>query len=336
MTDFTNGHPGHGARSTTFGQPVGPSSGPAPQPFRQAPQEWGQAPPGWGQAPQQHPAQGAGFGPTMHGPGQGYGPQQGYAPHEGYGQQPGYATQGYGQGPGMPPHGYPPAPRGPAPPPGGFGPAWPVPGPPALTYGPPRTAQQPVPTPAPKPRRRSVGKMVAAMLVVGVLAGGGAYVAFGGTSRLLGSGSGTTAPEVRGTGSDSDPATGLGGGQAAAPVCPFTAEQVTELVGQPMVDQGSCLFGDGKGVATLTVGTSSATATEVTYDYSREQATKTYTKVHDIGQGHKGYLAYKELGAEAVVIGPKGGFTISMSSFERFDGASYEPVLEKVVDALAL
>jgi hypothetical protein len=327
MTDLTNGHPGHGARSTTFGQPVGPSSGPAPQPFRQAP-------PGWGQAPQQHPAQGAGFGPTMHGPGQGYGPQQGYAPHEGYGQQPGYATQGYGQGPGMPPHGYPPAPRGPAPPPGGFGPAWPVPGPPALTYGPPRTAQQPVPTPAPKPRRGSAGQLVAAVLVVGALAGVGAYYAFGDSPGLLGSGTGTTAPEVRAAGSDAD--TGFVGIQAGVPACPFTAEQVTELVGQPMVGQGSCLFGDGNGVASLTVETHSATATEVTYDYSRKQATRTYTEVHDIDQGDKGYLAYKELGAEAVVIGPKGGFTISMTSFERFDGPGYEPVMIQVVGTLGV
>jgi hypothetical protein len=36
------------------------------------------------------------------------------------------------------------------------------------------------------------------------------------------------------------------------------------------------------------------------------------------------------------VIGPKGGFSISMSGFERFDGASYEPVMIQVVDALGV
>jgi hypothetical protein len=253
------------------------------------------------------------------------------APSNGFGQH-----QGYGQGPAMPPQGYRPAPRGPGTPPGAFGPASPAPGTPALTYGRPRTAQQPVPTPSPKPKRGGAGKLVAAVLVVGALAGGGAHYAFGDSPGLLGSGTGTTAPEVPAAGSAAEPGTGFVGLQAGVSACPFTAEQVTELVGQPMVDQGSCLFGDGNGVASLTVETHSATATEVTYGYSREQATKTYTEVHDIDQGDKGYLAYKELGAEAVVIGPKGGFSISMSGFERFDGASYEPVMIQVVDALGV
>jgi hypothetical protein len=92
------------------------------------------------------------------------------APSNGFGQH-----QGYGQGPAMPPQGYRPAPRGPGTSPGAFGPASPAPGTPALTYGRPRTAQQPVPTPSPKPKRGGAGKLVAAVLVVGALAGGGAH-----------------------------------------------------------------------------------------------------------------------------------------------------------------
>jgi hypothetical protein len=120
------------------------------------------------------------------------------------------------------------------------------------------------------------------------------------------------------------------------PPCPFTAEQVSTLVGQPMVDSGNCLFGDGNGVAQISVGAHTATATEITYDYSRDLATKVYTQVQDIDAGDKGYLAYKDIGAEAVVISPNGGYTIIMSSFERLGGAAYEPVLRGVVDALPL
>ncbi|MFC3502486.1 hypothetical protein ACFOOK_16125 [Micromonospora krabiensis] len=123
-----------------------------------------------------------------------------------------------------------------------------------------------------------------------------------------------------------------------APPCPFTADKITELVGQSMVDQGSCSFGDGKGVALLTITTASRIAGEATYDYQRQQATSTYREVKDAGKGDKGYLATKDIGAEAVVISNAGSYTVTLSSFERLGAApdGYERTLRGLLDALPL
>ncbi len=126
------------------------------------------------------------------------------------------------------------------------------------------------------------------------------------------------------------------GADAAPPACPFTAEQVSDLVGQPLVDKGSCLFGDGNGVATLTITTASRTAGETTYDYQRQQATETYREVTDLDGGGKGYLAVKDIGAEAVVVSDAGAYTVTLSSFERL-GASpdgYRQALDRLLGAL--
>ncbi|MCW0215837.1 MAG: hypothetical protein OJJ54_21000 [Pseudonocardia sp.] len=339
MSDFSNGY-----------QPQGSGS------VRQAPASQGWAPRGW--TAQQPPA---GFGPAPHGqqaqgprgPGQQEPGQQGQSrqwqgpgtrsfgtPPQGFRpghQGPAAPQQGFRpgpQGPGTPPQGFRPGPQGPGTPP------WdvrPRPGTPPHGFAPPRTFGPPPvrPTaarPAAAPKRGGATKIVAAVLAVGVLAGGGAYAAFGDTSALFGS-TATSAAEPAADGNE--PAL-LAAGSSAVPACPFTAEKVTELLGQPMEDQGNCLFGDGKGVASLTVETHSASSTEVVYDYSRDTATRTYTAVHDIDRGKKGYLAYKDTGAEAIVIGAEGGFTLYLSSFEQFEGASYEPAMLKVVDALGV
>ncbi|MCP2329268.1 hypothetical protein HDA40_007775 [Hamadaea flava] len=114
------------------------------------------------------------------------------------------------------------------------------------------------------------------------------------------------------------------------PSCPFTAQQVSDIIGQPMTDEGTCLFGDGKGVASLTVTTASELAGGATFDYQKEQAGKTYAKVVDLDQGDRGYLAVKDIQAEAVVVSSKGSYTLIMSSFS-FDEAKYDSVLRKLL-----
>ncbi|SNT25373.1 hypothetical protein SAMN05421812_10435 [Asanoa hainanensis] len=128
------------------------------------------------------------------------------------------------------------------------------------------------------------------------------------------------------------------GGAAGAmsttvPGCPFTAAQVTELVGQPMNDEGNCLFGDGKGVASLTVTVSSALAGETTYDYQRETAGKSFPKVSDLGKGKKSYLAVKDIQAEAALISDQGAYTLIMSSFG-FDEAKYDQTMNALIDVI--
>ncbi|MER7444923.1 hypothetical protein [Micromonospora avicenniae] len=124
-------------------------------------------------------------------------------------------------------------------------------------------------------------------------------------------------------------------GDAAPPKCPFTADQVSDLVGQPMVDQGNCLFGDGNGVATLTITTASRTAGEMTYDYQRQQADQIYQKVTDIDQDGKGYVAVKDIEGQAVLIAASGTFTITLSSFQRLGGPEgYEQTLRRMIEVL--
>ncbi|WP_406070248.1 hypothetical protein [Micromonospora sp. NBC_01638] len=146
----------------------------------------------------------------------------------------------------------------------------------------------------------------------------------------------------------SDPAAGAGvevdaDGDAALPdaprpACPFTAPQVSDLVGQPMQDKGNCLFGDGKGVASLTVTTASPLAGESTYAYQRQQATQVYREVKDVDKGRKAYLAVKDIEGEAVVVSDKGSYTVILSSFERISAkpGGYESTLRTVLDALPL
>ncbi|MCW3816063.1 hypothetical protein ONA91_16600 [Micromonospora sp. DR5-3] len=120
----------------------------------------------------------------------------------------------------------------------------------------------------------------------------------------------------------------LGG---SVPGCPFTADRVSELLGQSLKDEGNCVFGDGKGVASLTITMASEFAGATTYDYQHEQAGQQYEKVVDLGD--RSYLAAKDIAAEAVVVGPKGSYTLIMSSFS-MDVAGYEQKLRRLLDAL--
>ena len=127
---------------------------------------------------------------------------------------------------------------------------------------------------------------------------------------------------------------GEGAGQGTAvPECPFTEDQVTDIVGQPMTDQQNCLFGDGKGVASLTITMASESTGAATLDTLRESAEGRYDSIEDLGSGVKGYVAVGELGGEAVSITEAGSFTLTMSSFERFDPSGYDETLRALVDA---
>ena len=124
-----------------------------------------------------------------------------------------------------------------------------------------------------------------------------------------------------------------GAGQGAAvPECPLTEDQVTDIVGQPMTDQTNCLFGDGKGVASLTITMASESTGAATLDTLRESAEGRYDSIEDLGEG-SGYVAVGELGGEAVSVTQAGSFTLTMSSFERFDPSGYDETLRALVDA---
>ncbi|GAA1855626.1 hypothetical protein GCM10009836_39690 [Pseudonocardia ailaonensis] len=205
---------------------------------------------------------------------------------------------------------------------------WNAGGPPHPPVGPQFAATPGGPGKPGPSRNKIIGIAVAAVVAVGALAGGG-YALLGGH----GGGSATTSAASAAAPADGA-STLVTGGAAVDNSCPFTADQVAALVGQPMVDKGTCLFGDGKGVAQLSVTVASATATQATLGYSRDKADSVYTSVTDIDGG---YLAWKELGAEAVVVGPTRGFTVTMSSFSSMsasDGAGYEGALHAVVAAL--
>lgn len=141
-------------------------------------------------------------------------------------------------------------------------------------------------------------------------------------------------------GGSADSAAGEDGGEPDAgavddvrPPCPFTAAQVSEIVGQAMRDDGNCLFGDGKGVASLAVTTASADAGKMTYDYQYDQAGKQYEKVVDLDRGERGYLAVKDIRGEAVLIEGKGTYTVTISSFGG-GTAGNEQILRRTLDAI--
>jgi hypothetical protein len=141
------------------------------------------------------------------------------------------------------------------------------------------------------------------------------------------------APASKQAGADTASGRDAGTANTAVPACPFTAAQVSDIVGRPMVDEGNCLFGDGKGVASLTITMASQLAGTTTYDYAHEQAGKQYGRVVDLDRGDQSYLATKDIAGEAVVISAKGTYTLIMSSFS-IDPAGYEQKLRRLLDAI--
>jgi hypothetical protein len=119
----------------------------------------------------------------------------------------------------------------------------------------------------------------------------------------------------------------------AVPPCPFTVEKVSEVIGQSMTDDGDCLFGDGKGVASLTVTMASELAGSATYDYQRKQAGERFERVTDAKKGDKGYLGVKGIEGEAVVLSEKGAYTLTPTSFSK-DSAWYEQTLHKLLETV--
>jgi hypothetical protein len=122
--------------------------------------------------------------------------------------------------------------------------------------------------------------------------------------------------------------------EVPVPACPFTAAQMTAMLGQPMTDSGECLFDDGNGVAQVNIEVHSASSTETTYDYSRSQAQSEYPQVDNVESGDKGFVAYKDTTCEAVVIKPRAGYTITMSNFERYHGTGYQQPMRNIISAL--
>jgi hypothetical protein len=129
-----------------------------------------------------------------------------------------------------------------------------------------------------------------------------------------------------------------GGDPNVVPPCPLNARQATLLVGQPMTDEGNCLFGDGKGVASLTITRASQSTGSATFDFARSHAEDRYgaDKVKDADVADQAYLAVKDIEAEAVVVSPKGTYTVILSSFERLGAkpGAYEQTLRRILAAV--
>ena len=100
-----------------------------------------------------------------------------------------------------------------------------------------------------------------------------------------------------------------------------------------MTDDGNCLFGDGKGVASLTITMASKSTGSATFDFVRDQAVERYGEVKDGDMADQAYLAVKDIEAEAVVVSDKGTYTVILSSFERFSSSpgSYEQTLRRIL-----
>ncbi len=128
---------------------------------------------------------------------------------------------------------------------------------------------------------------------------------------------------------------GSGGLNLLVPSCPYTAGQVSEVLGQPMTDEGMCLFGDGRGVASLTITTASQAAGAASYDYQKEQASQRYGTVDGLGVGERSYAGSKDVTGEAVVLSKKGTYTLTLSNFSK-DAGWYAQTLRNLAAALPL
>jgi hypothetical protein len=152
---------------------------------------------------------------------------------------------------------------------------------------------------------------------------------------------------LAGCGGDDEPVTGNagnadGGGSAddslagaadTVPSCPFTEAQATQVTGRTMGADGPCLWREHEGPGILTITLSSELAGSTTYDYQKDQAGKRFQKLSDVDKGSKGYLAAGEIEGEAVVISPKGSFTVLVSSFGG-GVTGNEALLRKLVEAI--
>lgn len=120
-------------------------------------------------------------------------------------------------------------------------------------------------------------------------------------------------------------------GNEEVPDCPFTADQVSDLVGTPLRDDGLCYFIDGVVIVQATMASQSAGA--VTYDYKRQQADDRFDRVTEVDRGDLGYLGVGEIEGEAVLIQPSGSYTINVSSLD--GGADrIEAALQSLLDAI--
>ncbi|MFD2763497.1 hypothetical protein [Micromonospora eburnea] len=146
---------------------------------------------------------------------------------------------------------------------------------------------------------------------------------------------GGTAAESNSSGSSSDDSSTTGDGVAneTVPQCPFTAEQVSELVGQEMHDDGHCLWRDKEGIAMVTITMSTSSSGALTYDYQRSNAGETFKRVTELQNVDKGYIAVKDIGAEIVVISKAGSYTMNLSSFD-WDLDKYEQTSRAMLDKI--
>ncbi|MFC0532418.1 hypothetical protein [Phytohabitans kaempferiae] len=125
----------------------------------------------------------------------------------------------------------------------------------------------------------------------------------------------------------------VGNLESTVPACPFTAEKISGFVGKPMVDDGNCSFGDGKGVGSVTINLSSQLAGSTTYDYQRKTAGESHAKVTDVQKGDRAYIAVDDIKAEAVLVSKGGSYTIILSSLS-LDPAGYERALQAMFDEI--
>ncbi|MEU2611427.1 hypothetical protein ABZ570_07570 [Micromonospora sp. NPDC007271] len=149
---------------------------------------------------------------------------------------------------------------------------------------------------------------------------------------------GGTGPEATNDGSPSDGSSAAGAGDTGGanetvPECPFTATQVSELVGQAMHDDGPCLWRDKEGIAFVTITMATASTGALTYDGQRETAKETFTRVTELQDIDKGYIAVKDIKAETVVISKTGSYTVNLNNFD-WDQEKYEQTSRAMLDKI--
>lgn len=204
----------------------------------------------------------------------------------------------------------------------------------------PGSGQQPYGPPpgqpgyGPPPRKKGGAGKVLVLLVVLLALGGGGYFVY----RTFFATPAPTDPVAAPAAPTPDRAEDAGPlpGEPQAPVedCPFTADQMTAMLGRPMTESGACVFGDGQ-VGQIAIEVRSASSTRASYAARRSQAQSRYQSVRDVENGDEGFVALSDTGAEAVVLGPRTGYSVTMRGFTGFGGdGTYEQPMRNVTGAL--
>ncbi|HYY12723.1 MAG TPA: hypothetical protein VE781_17430 [Kineosporiaceae bacterium] len=168
--------------------------------------------------------------------------------------------------------------------------------------------------------------LLAAVLPLTACGGSGSSAADGAAAKPAGAAGAAAAGTAT---TPDDESTAFPSINTQRPPCPFTAEQVTGIVGKAMRQDVECDFRGPNGVGIVSVDRHASNYCDI----DRDQAVKLYKTVTDLPRGENAFIAARELEGEACVTATAGSFHVSISDFSS-SPAETERLVRALVDAI--